>query len=236
MARPAPDRPSAAAPASARSSGRPATAGGSYGRSATTASSSRSTVMADAGPCASTRSWTHRTRRPVLRSTAGSRDAMGPTPSTALRLLSGLFGGDRVSRLTHSLQSATRARRDGATVDWVVAALVQDIGDLLAPENHRELAAAVLQPHVPDEVFWLVLHHGLYQRHDCAHHLGGDRDGAGPLRRPSELRALRGVLPPMGSAIVRPRRSDRSARGLRGRPADGVRPAWDSEIVGPGGR
>lgn len=113
--------------------------------------------MADAGPCASTRSWTHRTRRPVLRSTAGSRDAMGPTPSTALRLLSGLFGGDRVSRLTHSLQSATRARRDGATVDWVVAALVQDIGDLLAPENHRELAAAVLQPHVPDEVFWLVL-------------------------------------------------------------------------------
>ncbi len=93
-----------------------------------------------------------------------------------LRLLSGSFGGYRVSRLTHSLQSATRARRDGAGADWVVAALVHDIGDLLAPENHSELAAAMLQPYVSEEVHWVVLHHGLFQRHYYAHHLGGDRD------------------------------------------------------------
>jgi predicted HD phosphohydrolase len=90
--------------------------------------------------------------------------------------LVGSFGGYRVSRLEHSLQSATRARLDGAGTDWVVAALVHDIGDLLAPHNHSELAAAVLQPYVPPEIHWVVLHHGLFQRYYYAHHLGGDRN------------------------------------------------------------
>ena len=62
--------------------------------------------------------------------------------------LTGSFGGYQVSRLEHSLQSATRARRDEASVDWVVAALVHDIGDLLAPANHSEYAASILQPYV----------------------------------------------------------------------------------------
>jgi predicted HD phosphohydrolase len=93
-----------------------------------------------------------------------------------LGALSGSLGGYRVSRLDHSLQSATRARRDGADVDWVVAALVHDIGDVLAPLNHSELAAAILRPYVPPEVHWVVLHHGIFQRHYYAHHLGGDRN------------------------------------------------------------
>lgn len=93
-----------------------------------------------------------------------------------LRALEGSFGGYQISRLDHSVQSATRARRDGAEVDWVVAALVHDIGDLLAPSNHSELAAAVLQPYVSPEVHWVVLHHGLFQRYYYAHHLGGDRN------------------------------------------------------------
>ena len=92
-----------------------------------------------------------------------------------LRALDGSFGGYRVSRLHHSLQSATRARRDGADVDWVVAALVHDIGDLLAPRNHSEVAAAVVQPYVPPEIHWVVLHHGVFQMYHYAHHLGGDR-------------------------------------------------------------
>lgn len=93
-----------------------------------------------------------------------------------LEALTGSFGGYQVSRLEHSLQSATRARRDGASTDWVVAALVHDIGDLLAPANHSEYAASMLQPYVDGEVHWVVRHHGLFQRYYYAHHLGGDRN------------------------------------------------------------
>ena len=92
-----------------------------------------------------------------------------------LRALEGSMGGYRISRLDHSLQSATRARRDGASIDWVVAALVHDIGDDLAPYNHSELAAAMLQPYVAEEVHWVILHHGLFQTYYYAHHDGGDR-------------------------------------------------------------
>ena len=85
------------------------------------------------------------------------------------------LGGYRITRLEHSLQSATRARLAGADVDWVVAALVHDIGDELAPFNHSELSAAIVQPYVPAEVHWVILHHGVFQSYYYAHHLGGDR-------------------------------------------------------------
>lgn len=94
----------------------------------------------------------------------------------SLDALTGSLGGYRITRLEHSLQAATRARRDGAGVDWVVAALVHDIGDELAPYNHSEIAAAVLQPYVPAEVHWVVQHHGLFQSYYYAHFLGGDRN------------------------------------------------------------
>lgn len=95
---------------------------------------------------------------------------------SALHGLTQSMGGYQINRLEHSLQSATRARLDGADVNWVVAALVHDIGDDLAPMNHSELAAAVLQPYVPEEVHWVVQHHGIFQSYYYAHHLGGDRD------------------------------------------------------------
>lgn len=85
------------------------------------------------------------------------------------------LGGYQVTRLEHSLQSATRARRAGADLDWVVAALLHDIGDELAPYNHSELAAAILQPYVREEVHWVVQQHGVFQSYYFAHHLGGDR-------------------------------------------------------------
>jgi predicted HD phosphohydrolase len=93
----------------------------------------------------------------------------------ALGALAGSLGGYHINRLEHSLQAATRARRDGADVNWVVAALVHDIGDELAPYNHSELAASILQPYVPAEVHWVVLHHGVFQSYYYAHFLGGDR-------------------------------------------------------------
>jgi predicted HD phosphohydrolase len=86
------------------------------------------------------------------------------------------LGGYQISRKEHSLQSATRARRAGADIDWVVAALLHDIGDDLAPYNHAEYAAAVLRPYVREEISWVIEHHGVFQSYYFAHHLGGDRD------------------------------------------------------------
>jgi len=94
----------------------------------------------------------------------------------ALEVLDGSLGGYRISRLEHSLQTATRARLDGASIEWVVAALVHDIGDELAPFNHSEYAAAILQPYVAEEVHWVIRHHGVFQGYYYAHHLGGDRN------------------------------------------------------------
>ena len=90
--------------------------------------------------------------------------------------LAGSLGGYHITRLEHSLQAATRARLDGADVNWVVAALLHDIGDELAPYNHPEFAASILQPYVPAEVHWVVLHHGVFQSYYYAHFHGGDRN------------------------------------------------------------
>jgi len=80
-----------------------------------------------------------------------------------------------VSRLGHSLQAATRALTDGADDELVLAALVHDLGDELAPCNHAELAAAIVRPYVRAEVTWIVEQHGLFQTYYYAHHTGGDR-------------------------------------------------------------
>ena len=95
----------------------------------------------------------------------------------ALQKLDHSLEGYPVTRLQHSLQTATRALRDGADDDLVVAALVHDIGDELAPYNHQDIAAAILQPYVREEVTWIVAHHALFQNYYYVHHLGGDRHG-----------------------------------------------------------
>ena len=91
-----------------------------------------------------------------------------------LRRLDAGLAGYQVSRLQHSLQTATRAWRDGADADWIVAALLHDIGDDLAPHNHDTLAATVIRPYVREEVSWVVQHHGIFQLVYYAHHTGGD--------------------------------------------------------------
>ncbi len=84
--------------------------------------------------------------------------------------------GYPVSRLGHSLQAATRAARERADEELIVAALLHDIGDELAPYNHAELAASILRPYVRPEVTWIVAQHGLFQNYYYVHHLGGDRN------------------------------------------------------------
>lgn len=85
------------------------------------------------------------------------------------------LSGYKITRLEHGLQSATRARKDGADTDWVVAALLHDIGDGLAPQNHDKFAAEIMRPFMRDEVVWVVEHHGIFQMYYYAHHFGWNR-------------------------------------------------------------
>lgn len=99
---------------------------------------------------------------------------------TAERLLAAMvsldesLSGYQVTRLGHSLQSASRAWRDGADTDWVVATLLHDVGDIYAPYNHDEYAASIIRPFVREQCTWTVAHHGTFQKLYYAHHLGGD--------------------------------------------------------------
>jgi predicted HD phosphohydrolase len=90
--------------------------------------------------------------------------------------------GYPVSRLGHSLQAATRALKDGADNELIVAALIHDVGDELAPYNHSEIAAGIIRPYVRPEVTWIVEQHGLFQAYYYAHHYGRDRDAREKFR------------------------------------------------------
>lgn len=100
----------------------------------------------------------------------------------ALRRMGDGLDGYRVTRLHHSLQSATRAEADGADVEWVVAALLHDVGDELAPDNHSQLAAAILRPYVRAEVTWVVQMHGVFQMVYYGHHVGLDQNARDAYR------------------------------------------------------
>jgi len=96
---------------------------------------------------------------------------------SAIQELDGAVDGYQVSRLTHSLQTATRAERDNADDEMVFAALVHDIGDLLSPLNHSAIAVEIVRPYVREEVTWVVEKHGLFQDYYYGHFIGRDRNG-----------------------------------------------------------
>lgn len=99
-----------------------------------------------------------------------------------LDLLKGSLDGYKVSRYEHSLQSATRALRDGAEEEMIVATLLHDIGDIVSPSNHSEVAAAILKPYVSEKVHWVVKMHGLFQLYYYGHHYGEDRHARDALK------------------------------------------------------
>ena len=108
---------------------------------------------------------------------------------TADRILSELrrqgeqtLEGYRITRLEHGLQSAARAEADGADIDWVVGALLHDIGDALAPQNHDRMAAEVIRPFVRWDVSWVVEHHGIFQMLYYGHHYGWARNARDRFR------------------------------------------------------
>ena len=93
-----------------------------------------------------------------------------------LKMLKGDCGGFAVDRLEHSLQSATLAFRDRMDEEYVVCALLHDMGDILASTNHAELAATILKPFVSAENHWMLQNHGIFQGYYFFHYLGLDRN------------------------------------------------------------
>jgi predicted HD phosphohydrolase len=93
-----------------------------------------------------------------------------------LKLLDGDCGGFAVDRLTHSLQTATRAQRDGRDDEYVACALIHDIGDILGPSHHAEVGAVIMKPFISDRNFWMMEHHAIFQGYYYFHYLGGDRE------------------------------------------------------------
>ncbi len=104
---------------------------------------------------------------------------LGELPGRLLAAVAALehsFGGYQVSRCEHSLQSATRALRDGRGEEYVAAALLHDIGDELAPYTHGEMVAAILRPYVEPRICWIVKHHGVFQQFHYGRASGEDPD------------------------------------------------------------
>jgi predicted HD phosphohydrolase len=93
-----------------------------------------------------------------------------------LKMLGGDCGGFAVDRLEHSLQTATRAMRDGRDEEYVVCALLHDVGDLLGPRNHADIAAAILKPFVSQQNYWMVEQHAVFQGYYFFQYLGLDRN------------------------------------------------------------
>ncbi len=107
------------------------------------------------------------------------KDFANKTAERILKFMSNLtetLEGYQVSRLEHSLQSATRALKADEDEEMVVAALLHDIGDELAPMNHSEYAASILKPYVSEKTHWIIEKHGEFQMFYYAHHLGGDKN------------------------------------------------------------
>ena len=101
------------------------------------------------------------------------------TADRILNFMKGLTStleGYKITRLEHSLQSATRALYDGADEEMIVATLLHDIGDELAPLNHSEYAASVLKPYVSEKTHWIIEKHGEFQMYYYAHHLGKNQN------------------------------------------------------------
>ena len=101
------------------------------------------------------------------------------TADRILKFMGGLnstLEGYKITRLEHSLQAATRAFKDKADEEMIVASLLHDIGDELAPLNHAECAAAILKPYVSEKTHWIIEKHGIFQMYYYAHHLGGNKN------------------------------------------------------------
>ncbi|MDC1389291.1 phosphohydrolase [Acidimicrobiales bacterium] len=91
-----------------------------------------------------------------------------------MRALETDHGGFPVSRLEHSLQTATRAERDNRDDEYILCALIHDVGDTLAPFNHPAIAAAIVKPFVSEANHFMVKNHGEFQGYYFWDYIGMD--------------------------------------------------------------
>jgi predicted HD phosphohydrolase len=112
----------------------------------------------------------------IVATTAEYNRGVADRVLTHLNLLGGDSGGFPVDRLEHSLQSATLAYRDGMDEEYVVCALMHDIGDILCSASHADLGATIMKPYVSDANYWMLQHHGIFQGYYFFHYLGLDRN------------------------------------------------------------
>jgi predicted HD phosphohydrolase len=112
----------------------------------------------------------------IMRAAAPHRGELADRLLAHLMLLDNDHGGFAVDRLEHSLQTATRAHRDGRDEEYVICALIHDIGDILLPANHAELGATILKPFISEANHWMMQQHGIFQGYYFFHHLGLDRE------------------------------------------------------------
>lgn len=93
-----------------------------------------------------------------------------------LKLLDGDYGGFPIDRYSHCRQSATLALRDGRDEEYVVCALLHDIGDTIGSFNHPDIAAAIIKPFVSEANHWMVQNHAVFQGYNFFHYIGMDRN------------------------------------------------------------
>jgi predicted HD phosphohydrolase len=138
-----------------------------------------SDTTTDARPRAAFHAMTEGTKEDWDKIAVGAIELAAGLPDRVLahlRLLGGDYGGFAVDRLVHSLQTATRAHRADRDDEYVFCALIHDIGDLLGPLNHADVAAAVVKPFVSEQNHWMVEKHAIFQGYYFFHHLGLDPD------------------------------------------------------------
>jgi predicted HD phosphohydrolase len=138
-----------------------------------------SETTTDARPRAAFHAMTEGTKEDWDRIAVGAIELAAGLPDrvlTHVRQLGGDYGGFAVDRLEHSLQTATRAYRADRDDEYVFCALIHDIGDLLGPLNHADVAAAVVKPFVSEQNHWMVEKHAIFQGYYFFHHLGLDPD------------------------------------------------------------
>ena len=118
----------------------------------------------------------------IMRQIGNTQNMVANNALHLLRQLGNDHGGFPVSRLEHSLQTATRAEQDGRDAQYVVCALIHDIGDTLAPFNHPYIASTMLKPVVSEENHFMVAQHGIFQGYYFWHHIGMDRNARDAFR------------------------------------------------------
>jgi predicted HD phosphohydrolase len=107
----------------------------------------------------------------IMRQIGNTQNMVANNALHLLRQLGNDHGGFPVSRLEHSLQTATRAEQDGRDAQYVVCALIHDIGDTLAPFNHPYIASTMLKPVVSEANHFMVAQHGIFQGYYFWHHI-----------------------------------------------------------------